>query len=306
MKKNTSLGQLLSILEQDYSPFYKTVASVAAEKKDLFEEFGIFSCDSAVKAFGHQILAKIARGYVYFVTDVNKEQIKYCSRGHYKNKTYKEVYDSVYNNDEYMEFYHWGVFATTFCWKHHLEIYEFFKTRFLQKYAKDCQTMVDFGSGSGIWSLSSARFLEEVQITAIDVSKSSLKIAESLAMGSNLAERISFKVGDALSFHAEDKFSAGVSCFLLEHLENPGKLLKNLSDNLAPGAPCFVTGAVTAAEIDHIFEFKSEAELVELAEKSGFRVCEIFSGFPDSFSHSMRFMPRSLAMILKKKHTETW
>ncbi|KAF1079810.1 MAG: hypothetical protein GQF41_3927 [Candidatus Rifleibacterium amylolyticum] len=300
------LTLLLDYLKKSYFPFYRAVEAVKLEHENIFTNLGDFACNAAVNAFGEDVIEKMARAYAYFVTDANKEQLKYCIRGHYRNKTYKEVFDSVYDNDDYMQNYHWGVFATTFLWKHHLEIFKFFTDRFLNQYIQNRSRVIDFGSGSGIWSLIAANQNHDLSITGIDISKSSLQIAKMLSQGAGLEKRINFQVQDALSFCSDQKFQAGISCFLLEHLESPADLLKNLSMNLAPDSPCFVTGAITAAEVDHIYEFKKESELISLAESCGFRIVETFTGCPAPLNRSIKFLPRSLALIMRKKQTELW
>lgn len=306
MNEMNNLNRFMEILDSSYQPFYKSAMMVRQNSRALFEEYGSFACNAAVNAFGIEILEKMARGYAYFVTDANKEQFKYCTRGHYRNKTYKEVYDAVYDNDEYMQFYHWGVFSTTFLWRHHLEILDFFSTRYIARYVPDCHRFVDFGSGSGIWSLVTARLNNKNRVTGIDISKSSLEIAEKLASGSGLNQQINFHIYDAQTFEEKQKFEAGISCFLLEHMENPQPLLQNLAQNLHPGSPCFVTTAITAAEVDHIYEFRSESEVVKMVEDCGFRVCEAISVCPTPMHKSLKLMPRSMALILRKRQTELW
>lgn len=301
-----NLNRFMEILSASYQPFFKTAMMVRQNSGTLFEDYGSFACDSAVNAFGLEILENMARGYAYFVTDANKEQFKYCTRGHYRNKTYREVYDAVYDNDEYMQFYHWGVFATAFLWQHHLEILNFFSARFVAGYVPDCHRFVDFGSGSGIWSLLTARLNSKNRVTGIDISKSSLDIAQKLALGAGLDQQIQFQVNDAQTFEEKEKFEAGISCFLLEHMENPKSLLQNLAQNLYPGSSCFVTTAITAAEVDHIYEFRNESEVVKIVEDCGFRVCESFSVCPSPMHKSLKFMPRSMALILRKRQTNLW
>ena len=64
---------------------------------------------------------------------------------------------------------------------------------------------------------------------------------------------------------------------MIEHLEDPQKLLKNIAENLKEHGKAFVTLALTAAEVDHIYEIKFESEAVKLAKNSGLRVLETLS-----------------------------
>jgi hypothetical protein len=117
--------------------------------------------------------------------------------------------------------------------------------------------------------------------------------------------RAIFQEDDALTYKSIHKADAGISCFLLEHLENPKKLLENLASSVKEGAPAFVTLALTAAEIDHIYEFKYESEAVLMAEKAGFRVIDMVS-LSGNESSKNKYLPRSMAMILKRKKNDIW
>jgi len=155
------------------------------------------------------------------VTDVNREQLSYCRRGTYKNKSYSEVYDAVYDNDEYMTTYHWGVFATLFLWAHHLELYSFFRDRFVGRCLPQEGRVADLGCGSGIWSILTATMLQNIQVEGFDISKSSLAISSALTEAAGVSDRVTFRIADALALESELPYVAGISAFLMEHLEDP-------------------------------------------------------------------------------------
>ena len=64
-------------------------------------------------------------------------------------------------------------------------------------------------------------------------------------------------MSDATTYRTKELNDFGISCFLIEHLEDPLSLLRNLNANLKRKGVAFVTAALTAAETDHIFEIKS-------------------------------------------------
>ena len=86
-----------------------------------------------------------------------------------------------------------------------------------------------------------------------------------------------------------------------------GFLLQHALQGWCPPVPVFRRlGFRTAAEIDHITEFRRESELVLMAETAGFRVESIFSSAPLDYPRSFHFLPRSMAMVLQKKKNEHW
>jgi hypothetical protein len=109
-----------------------------------------------------------------------------------------------------------------------------------------------------------------------------------------------------MTYRHPEPVDAAISSFLLEHLETPSALLENIAQNMKPNGFAFVTGALTAAEIDHITEFRRESELITLAEDAGFRVIATLSSGPPRFSPKLRFMPRSMALLLQKRINDIW
>ena len=62
-----------------------------------------------------------------------------------------------------------------------------------------------------------------------------------------------------------------------------------------------MTGALTAAQVDHIYEFRRESELVAMSEEHGLRVLETLSAAPKRTLPKARFVPRSMALIVQKR-----
>jgi 2-polyprenyl-3-methyl-5-hydroxy-6-metoxy-1,4-benzoquinol methylase len=302
---NQLVDRLFELIKDRYPVYFPAIQRTKQMNPELFNSLSSLASEWAFRAFGEEVLSLIADGYAHFVSDVTREQMAYDKRGSYRNKSYNEVFKSVYDNDDYMRFYHWGVFGTTFLWSHHLNIYGFFRDRFVSKYLNDDCRLIDLGCGSGIWSILAARYKSSIHIAGYDISKSSLEVSQLLAKHAGVDERINFFVGDAISLASNSLYNAGISAFLLEHLEDPMQLVKSFDRNLEPGSPLFITAAVTAAEIDHIFEFRTEGEVVELLETNGFRVLELFSATPKP-DLRMRFLPRSVAIIAQKKVSDLW
>ena len=127
-----------------------------------------------------------------------------------------------------------------------------------------------------------------------------------MAKSSGLDSRLEFKVYDALTFEGTEKYNAGISCFLMEHLDEPQRLLKNMASNLETRGYAFVTTALTADDLGHVFEFRRESEIICMAEEAGFRVVSMTSASPPSHPDSRKFLPRSIGLILQKRKNDVW
>ena len=159
MKKNWLIRDFVSHLEQrdEWFPYSRGISKLVDEGDRDFLDLSELLLGWAKEFLGENAYEILAAGYVAFVTDVNRSQIKYEIAGHYANSNYDEVFKSVYSNEEFMRYYHWGVYVSTFAWPHHVKLAQHFRQNFIDKYCQaDGLRVVDLGSGSGIWSFLSA------------------------------------------------------------------------------------------------------------------------------------------------------
>lgn len=259
----------------------------------------------AEEALGKDYLTALIDGYIAFVMDVNQQQLKYEETGKYESHSYAEVYERTYGQREFMEKYHWGVYVTTFLWEHHLRLHAFYLREFLPL-IKEGQKLVDLGAGSGIWHFLTLQHSKNIHVTAIDISPTSVEESGRMAQQLGVSAQTEYVCHDAITYQGSAAFDAGISCFLLEHLENPQGLLDNLGRQIKERGYAFVTAALTAAEVDHIFEMKRESELVMMIEKAGFRLCSLYSATPLTPRPRSRFLARSVGMVLQKRANEIW
>jgi 2-polyprenyl-3-methyl-5-hydroxy-6-metoxy-1,4-benzoquinol methylase len=302
---NTDLDLFLNRLEERYPLFWPTVKKGLDSDEALFRAAGDSMVEWAKVSLGDDFPDILAKGYAIYVTDVNRSQMKYERAGAYANKTYDEVYEAVYNNSEHMSQYHWGVYVINFVWDHHLRIYKFFLDEFVKRLGTEGKAL-DLGCGSGIWGMTMLKNRPDWNLQGIDISETSVALTSQMATATGYSERAAYDVADALKYSSDEQADAGISCFLLEHLEAPADLLANLAANLKPRSFAFVTGALTAAEVDHIAEFRRESELINLAEEAGFRVVASTSASPSVYPDTMKFLPRAMAMVLQKRDNDIW
>lgn len=287
--------------------FLTAVERNLVRNTELFCDLGETLLTWARQQLGEGWLHILVEGYAFFVMDVNRHQHQYEKEGHYPNRSYEEVFDHVYGSEDFMKYYHWGVYVTTFAWEHHLKIMQFFRQQFLPLLKDgDVKQVLEFGAGSGVWSLLLTQALKGSYVTGIDISPYSVQVANDFVATLGRGADVKYFENDAILYKADSAKQAGLCCFLVEHLENPGLLLTNLRENLTDGAYAFVTTALTAAESDHIYEFRYESEVLKMMEDNGFRVIASYSSAPPSHPKKFRFLPRSIALVLQKRHNDLW
>ena len=259
----------------------------------------------ASRVLGELAIQRTVDAFVQFSTDVNLAQARYEATGHYENASYQECFDSVYNDKETMDDYLWGVYLTNFAWAHHLEISRFFEERFVAK-LPDRAALIEIAPGHGGWGLLALHRRPTTRLVGFDISPSAIEIARSLAGAAGLDDRARYELRDALALDSLPAASASacICNFLVEHLEQPARLFEVIDHLLEPGGKAFLSGALTAAQIDHIHEFRHESELVLLAETHGMRVLETLSVQPQRTLPGARFLPRSMSLVMQKRTTE--
>jgi len=79
---------------------------------------------------------------------------------------------------------------------------------------------------------------------------------------------------------------------------DPDRLLERLRAALAPGGSAYLTGAINAAQPDHVYLFTSDEQLFRLMEKHGFRVrAHLMACHPNR--QAERAPPAVVAMVVE-------
>lgn len=298
------------LLDQIRAQHPRALTGVEEARRSDPERFDRY-CDLflgwALTAFGEDSLPRFTKAFTRFTSDVNFAQARYEASGCYEPKSFDDCQASVYSDVDTMEEYLLGVYLTNFMWAHHLGLCQFFEDRFLPLIS-GASRIAEIAPGHGGWGLWAIHNLPGAELDAYDISPSALKVARALSVAAGLSLRAHYTLENALELDtgAMPPSDACICCFLVEHLEDPDRLMENIAGILKPGGYAFFTGALTAAQVDHIYEFRQESELVLLAERHGMRVLEMRSAGPPRTLPGANFLPRSAAMILQKKIHETW
>lgn len=183
-----------------------------------------------------------------------------------------------------------------------MELSLFFRDRFLAR-LPSASKIVEIAPGHGGWGVWALTNRPDARLVGFDISPSSMDIAALMAGAAGVSDRATYTLRDALDLGAMPQASAdAVICsFLIEHLEQPERLVEVIAHLLKPGARAYLAGAITAAQVDHIFEFRRESELVVMCEKYGLRVLETMSVNPRRILPDARFIPRSMGLIVQRQ-----
>jgi SAM-dependent methyltransferase len=214
------------------------------------------------------------QGYVNLNKAILKEEMHFRQTGRYaaQPEDLERVTEAVYDNAEVMDGYYLvGLYCTYFLWPHHYRILEFYRRSFLQVGPAPDHVM-EWGVGHGLLSLLALRQWPNARATLLDLSRFSLTFAERLLAAGRTSERCVRRQGDVLKLAPLPSTNRIICSELLEHVPDPDRLLERLREALAPGGIAYVTGAINAAQPDHVYLFTSDEQLFRTLEKHGLKI----------------------------------
>jgi 2-polyprenyl-3-methyl-5-hydroxy-6-metoxy-1,4-benzoquinol methylase len=211
--------------------------------------------------------------YLKMVADINSETVEFFRSGKYTSSTFEEVNNRVYGRPETMEYYMHGLIMSQFLWKHHYQIFDYFINT-LPHYAHKTKSYLEIGAGHGLYLSKALEILDnKTTFTVVDISKTSIELAKRFTDD----DRVTFNLKDIFDFNDNEKYDFITLGEVLEHVEDPLKLLLKLNDLLTEDGVLYLTTPTNAPTIDHIYLFNNVQEIRDLIKLSGF---EILSEMP--------------------------
>jgi ubiquinone/menaquinone biosynthesis C-methylase UbiE len=197
-----------------------------------------------------------------------QERMDFLRSGRYASSSFAEVEQRVYANPEIMEYYMYGLVFSQFLWKEQYARLAFFCDG-LPLYREQTGSYIEFGGGHAMYISSAADILRpDTRLELIDISATSIDVAR--AMSPN--DRIQYHLCNVFDFPVERKYNFVVAGEILEHLEEPRKLLARIREMLTPDGRAFISTPVNAPTVDHIYLFNHAREIREMLQSEGFAI----------------------------------
>lgn len=202
---------------------------------------------------------KFSHEYLFLQAKLNKE-------GRYLHSSFDEVNSNVYQSRKMTEYYLDGLFLSQVLWPNHYKMVSFFlndRNR-LNFYPR----ILDVACGSGIYTYHMARAFNYGYLKALDISQCSIDYTDAILKCSSMkSDKIALETADIFKFCDDAKYDFVVCGELLEHVSDPSALLGKLKDILTDDGKIFMTTAIYAAEIDHIYLFNNVREVRDILIK---------------------------------------
>ena len=185
----------------------------------------------------------------------------------------KDAYKQVYDNIKVMKSYMFGVAISQFLWSTHYAMFSFF-IKNIKKPNLKIKNYLEIGSGHGLFFLKALENLNRnTKFDIVDISATSIKITKSVINFFFKEKRnINYYKKNVFDYSPDQKYDFITLGEVLEHVNNPKKLLKQLHILLNPNGRVYMSTCVDCPSIDHIYHFKSIGEIELLIKKSGFKI----------------------------------
>lgn len=293
------IGRLLEII-LEANPlqvaFLKESVAYLEPSESAAMEGYIAYCLSAGFDYGY-----LAECYNTIVRDTLKEQFYFQRYGRYRHSSYADVAASVYQNEDYMKRYMYGLALTTYLWPNHRTIHRCFIDAFPRQQSGQ---YLEIGPGHGVYFMNAMRLGKYRRHVGIDISPTSIALTKSLLSSGNFGHfsNYEFVCADFLADQIDDRFQAVVMGEVLEHVENPLGFLKKIRALTDHKAFVFVTTAINAPAIDHIYLYDSPEAVTKMAVAAGFRVLKAETApYPGLTLHQslVNKLPINIALVME-------
>ncbi|KHJ37507.1 bifunctional 3-demethylubiquinone-9 3-methyltransferase/ 2-octaprenyl-6-hydroxy phenol methylase [Pedobacter glucosidilyticus] len=205
--------------------------------------------------------------YLKLLADYTHEGLIFRETGKYSSTSFEEVNKRVYANPEIMQYYMHGLLVSQFLWKHHYVLLKYYIEN-LAHYAT-AKSYLEIGGGHGLYVNEAINsFSEDTTFDVVDISESSINMAKHFVDN----ERVNFIHTDIFDFHPKVQYDFITMGEVLEHVEEPVKLLLKVKALLKPSGTLFLTTPTNAPAIDHLYLFRNYQDILAVVQQAGFCV----------------------------------
>lgn len=243
------------------------------KSNDFLEEFESFIISYSDYLNKHNMNIEYGiNAYLKMVNDMFKSHIKFMRTGKYPILNTTDAIENVYNDQSEMLSYMIGLALSQYLWSTHYEMFTHLKLE-LTKNKNNIKKYIEIGPGHGLFLKNAIDILnEDIEMMAIDISPISLDVSKSIINYFYPTKDIEFINEDMLNLNLDAECDFIVMGEVIEHVENPKLLLEKIANLLNKNGKAFLSTCVNCPAIDHVYHFKTVAEIRDLFTECGLKI----------------------------------
>jgi len=266
--------ELLSIIytklptqEKKIKKYFEEIPNMEKDLDSFLKTYKGFLIDWNITA------EKLANSYLEMLRQMLFCRKEFITTGKYLTDNEAEAFSNTYDNEEIMTNYMLALALSQFIWKHHYLVFNFYKEIILS--IKSEHSILEVGSGHGLFLLELLKVTNKSKlIDVVDISKSSIKMTKHIikSISEEYMKNISFHTSDINDYKANKRYDFITMGEVIEHVNDPLKILKSLFDLLSDNGRLFITTCANCPTIDHVYHFNNTEEIKNLLNEAGFKI----------------------------------
>ncbi|OIO33266.1 MAG: hypothetical protein AUJ18_03870 [Candidatus Hydrogenedentes bacterium CG1_02_42_14] len=242
---------------------------------------------------------ELANSFAWLVMETNRLQLEYELSGVYSSTSFSEAKEKVYDKTEIMKRYMLALVVTQFAWKNHFDLWCFYCDKFLQLITP--KRILEIAPGHGLFGHEALIQFPQAELIGIDISDASVILSQTLAKMQSI-RNAKYKIKDIFTVEKSNYglFDTIICGELLEHIPEPIRLFKKIYELMQPNGFVYITAAINAAATDHIYIFRHQDEVKQLAVTAGFLLENSLCTDAPRIRSDSRVCSQTIAMILKR------
>lgn len=211
---------------------------------------------------------------VEFSLEFLRLQVRLVKTGKYLYSSFAEVERYVYNDPNRRLSGPWYMMALYFSqvfWVTHYKVNKFFLEHVCNGNKKD-GLILEAPSGTGVFISNFLTRNPSWYGTALDLSDSAIEFTQRMIDTFEIDEQVGLCKHDFFKYNPSFKYDIVLCGEFLEHLERPEDALNKLYSFVKDDGCVFLTVAVYASMIDHIYLYRNVQELRQQIYDAGFEI----------------------------------
>ena len=148
-----------------------------------------------------------------------------------------------------------------------------FFNKIIEENRNSINNYLEVGGGHGLYASEAIKNTDGATYSLVDISQSSINIAKKMIDN----DKVTYVNSDIFHYNPNTKYDFITMGEVLEHVENPIKLLEKLHTLLTDDGKLFITAPTNGPTIDHIYLFKNADDIRSVILSAGFKITKEFT-----------------------------